>query len=100
VLNAAGIEGLFDTQVDGRTIEDEHLAGKPAPDSFLLAARRLGASPERAVVVEDAISGVQAGRDGQFGLVIGVDRHGDADALCRNGAHVVVSDLSELIHAL
>ena len=97
VLSAAKIDGLFDTQVDGRTIEDEGLAGKPAPDSFLRAAERLGVKPARAVVVEDAISGVQAGRDGKFGLVIGVDRHGDAEALCRNGAHVVVSDLAELL---
>jgi beta-phosphoglucomutase family hydrolase len=96
VLRAAGIDGLFDTQVDGRTIEDEHLRGKPAPDSFLVAAARLGVQPSRAVVVEDAISGVQAGRDGRFGLVIGVDRHGDADALCRNGADVVVTDLAVL----
>lgn len=97
VLKAAGIDGLFDTQVDGRTIEEEHLRGKPAPDSFLRAAERLGVQPSRAVVVEDAISGVQAGRDGRFGLVIGVDRHGDADALCRNGAHVVVTDLADLL---
>ena len=100
VLRAAGIDGMFDTQVDGRTIEEEGLAGKPAPDSFLLAARRLSVPPERAVVVEDAISGVQAGRDGRFGLVIGVDRHGDAEALCRHGAHVVVKDLADLIHSV
>lgn len=99
VLAAAKIDGLFDTQVDGCTIEDEGLAGKPAPDSFLRAAERLGIEPARAVVVEDAISGVQAGRDGHFGLVIGVDRHGDADALCRNGAHVVVNDLAALLPA-
>jgi beta-phosphoglucomutase family hydrolase len=97
VLGAAKLDGLFDTQVDGRTIEDEGLAGKPAPDSFLLAAERLGVKPARAVVVEDAISGVQAGRDGKFGLDIGVDRHGDAEALCRNGAHLVVNDLAELM---
>ena len=97
VLQAARIDGMFDTQVDGRTIEDEHLRGKPAPDSFLRAAERLGVPPARSVVVEDAISGVQAGRDGNFALVIGVDRHGDPDALCRNGAHVVVSDLAELL---
>ena len=99
VLAAAKINGLFDTQVDGRTIEDEGLAGKPAPDSFLRAAERLKVQPARAVVVEDAISGVQAGRDGRFGLVIGVDRHGDADALCRNGAHIVVHDLGDLLPA-
>lgn len=96
VLSAAKIDGLFDTQVDGRTIEDEGLAGKPAPDSFLRAAERLGVSPARAVVVEDAISGVQAARAGNFGLVIGVDRHGDAESLCDNGAHVVVTDLADL----
>lgn len=100
VLGAAKLDGLFDTQVDGRTIEDEGLRGKPAPDGFLRAAERLGVRPSRAVVVEDAISGVQAGRDGRFGLVIGVDRHGDADALCRNGAHIVVSDLSDLLNAV
>jgi beta-phosphoglucomutase family hydrolase len=100
VLAAAKLEGLFDTQVDGRTIDEERLAGKPAPDSFLRAAERLGVVPARALVVEDAISGVLAGRAGEFGLVIGVDRHGDADALCRNGAHVVVSDLGELVEAV
>ena len=99
VLEAAKINGLFETQVDGRTIEDEGLRGKPAPDSFLRAAERLGVQPSRSVVVEDAISGVQAGRDGRFGLVIGVDRHGDADALCQNGAHVVVKDLGDLLPA-
>jgi beta-phosphoglucomutase family hydrolase len=97
VLKAARLDGLFDTQVDGRTIEEEGLAGKPAPDSFLRAAERLGVTPARTVVVEDAISGVQAGRDGRFGLVIGVDRHGDVDALCRHGAHVVVNDLADLL---
>ena len=97
VLRAAHLDGLFDTQVDGRTIEDEGLRGKPAPDSFVRAAERLGVAPARAVVVEDAISGVRAGRDGHFGLVIGVDRHGDAESLCQNGAHVVVSDLADLL---
>jgi len=100
VLKAAGIDGLFEVRVDGRTIEDEGLRGKPAPDSFLRAARRLGVRPERAVVVEDAIAGVQSGRAGNFGLVIGIDRHGDGDALRSNGADIVVNDLSELTHAL
>jgi len=100
VLKAAGIDDLFEVRVDGRTIEDEGLRGKPAPDSFLRAARRLGVRPERAVVVEDAIAGVQSGRAGNFGLVIGIDRHGDGDALRSNGADIVVNDLSELTHAL
>jgi beta-phosphoglucomutase family hydrolase len=97
VLKAAGIADLFEVQVDGLTIEREHLRGKPASDSFLKAAERLGVQPSRAVVVEDAIAGVQAGRAGRFGLVIGVDRHGDADSLRRGGADIVVSDLSELL---
>ena len=100
VLKAAGIDDLFEVRVDGRTIEDEGLRGKPAPDSFLKAARRLGVRPERAVVVEDAIAGVQSGRAGGFGLVIGIDRHGDGDALRENGADVVVNDLEELIPRL
>ena len=100
VLKAAGIDDLFEVRVDGRAIEDEGLRGKPAPDSFLRAAERLGVSPSRAVVVEDAISGVQAGRAGRFGLVIGIDRHGDGDALRSNGADVVVKDLGDLLHAI
>jgi beta-phosphoglucomutase family hydrolase len=98
VLRAAGIEGLFDAQVDGLTIERERLRGKPAPDGFLRAAAMLGVSPQRAVVVEDAISGVQAGRDGGFALVIGIDRHGEGDALRENGAHVAVEDLGDLLN--
>jgi beta-phosphoglucomutase family hydrolase len=97
VLAAAGIADLFDVRVDGEVASRLHLAGKPAPDTFLEAARQLGVEPARAVVVEDAISGVQAGRAGQFGLVIGVARKGEADALRENGADVVVADLSELL---
>ena len=97
VLAAAGITDLFEVKVDGNVAARDNLPGKPAPDTFLAAARRLGVVPERAVVVEDAISGVQAGRAGNFGLVIGVDREGNADALKQNGAHVVVTDLGELI---
>ena len=100
VLRAAGIDDLFEVRVDGRAIEDEGLRGKPAPDSFLRAAERLGVSPSRAVVVEDALSGVEAGRAGRFGLVVGIDRHGDGDALRRHGADVVVNDLAELIDAI
>ena len=97
VLRAAQIDDLFDVHVDGNTLEEMHLRGKPAPDSFLKAAELVGVSPRRAVVVEDAISGVEAGHAGQFGLVIGVDREGHGDALRNHGADVVVRDLAELI---
>ena len=97
VLRAAKIDQLFDVRVDGQTLMDLNLAGKPAPDSFLKAAELLGARPQRAVVVEDAISGVEAGRAGGFGLVIGVDREGHGDALRRHGADVVVRDLAEMM---
>ena len=73
------------------------LPGKPAPGQFLEAARQLGVSPDRTVVVEDAVAGVIAGRSGGFGLVVGVARKGDADALRENGADIVVTDLTELI---
>lgn len=97
VLEAVGIDDLFETRVDGETLLERGLAGKPAPDGFLEAARVLDAKPERAVVVEDAISGVQAGRNGGFGLVIGVARKGNADALAEHGASLVVADLGELV---
>jgi beta-phosphoglucomutase family hydrolase len=97
VLTAASISDLFEVRVDGITLETLGLRGKPAPDSFLEAARELGVRPERAVVIEDAIAGVQAGRAGRFGLVIGVARKGDAAALSENGADCVVDDLAELI---
>jgi alpha,alpha-trehalase len=97
VLQAAGIEDLFDIRVDGKVAAELKLAGKPAPDTFLEAARELGVEPERAVVVEDAISGVQAGRAGNFGLVIGVDRHSGGEALKEHGADIVVSDLGDLL---
>ncbi|NJN40563.1 MAG: beta-phosphoglucomutase family hydrolase [Gammaproteobacteria bacterium] len=99
VLEAAGIADLFEAAVDGNTIVALGLAGKPAPDAFLEAAKALGVSPARAVVVEDAISGVQAGANGNFGLVIGVARHDNADELRQNGAQVVVNDLSEFLEA-
>jgi len=82
--------------VDGNDIDRLGLGGKPAPDSFLEAARQLGVDPERAVVVEDAISGVEADHAGGFGLVIGVDRGGDSRPLRRSGAHPVVTDLEEI----
>jgi HAD superfamily hydrolase (TIGR01509 family) len=97
VLKAAQLEDAFDVLVDGNTIQAQHLAGKPAPDTFLTAARLLHAQPDRAVVIEDAISGVQAGSNGGFGLVIGVARKGNAEELRSNGAGLVVSDLSELV---
>ena len=97
VLKAAGISDYFKVRVDGNIIHDQHLAGKPAPDAFLTAAKTLGVNPKRAVVVEDAISGVQAGRNGGFGLVIGVARKGDAEELMEHGADVVVKDLGELV---
>jgi beta-phosphoglucomutase family hydrolase len=97
VLRAAKLEALFDVRVDGNTIHTQHLGGKPAPDMFLAAARLLGVDPARAVVVEDALSGVQAGSNGNFGLVIGVARKGNAAELRHHGAHVVVNDLAELV---
>jgi beta-phosphoglucomutase family hydrolase len=97
VLKAAKLDKSFDALVDGNTVRAQHLAGKPAPDTFLTAAQLLGTEPNRAVVIEDAISGVQAGCSGSFGLVIGVARKGNAEELRRNGARLVVSDLGELV---
>lgn len=97
VLRAADIEGLFDARVDGLVATEFQLPGKPAPDTFLKAAGMLGVDPARAVVVEDAIAGVQSGRAGGFGLVIGVDRGGSRDALLAHGADMVVTDLAELL---
>jgi beta-phosphoglucomutase family hydrolase len=97
VLVAAGIDHLFETRVDGVVAERDNLAGKPAPDTFLAGARLLGAEPAQAVVIEDALAGVEAGRAGDFGWVVGVDRTGQAEALRRRGADVVVQDLAELL---
>ncbi len=97
VLRAAKLNALFEVQVDGNMIHAQHLAGKPAPDTFLMAAKLLGVEPARAVVIEDAISGVQAGCTGNFGLVVGVARKGNAEELQHHGAHLVVSDLGELV---
>jgi beta-phosphoglucomutase family hydrolase len=97
VLKATKLEPLFDVRVDGHMVETQNLAGKPAPDTFLMAAQLLGVEPGRAVVVEDAIPGVQAGSSGKFGLVIGVARKGNAEELKQHGANVVVNDLSELV---
>jgi len=96
VLKATGIGELFDAQVDGVVAKEWMLAGKPAPDTFLEAARRLGVKPGRAAVVEDAISGVRAGKAGDFELVVGVSRSGQPELLRQSGADIVVSDLSEL----
>jgi beta-phosphoglucomutase family hydrolase len=99
VLKAAKLDRLFDVQVDGRMIHAQHLAGKPAPDTFLRAGKLLGTEANRTVVIEDAISGVQAGRAGKFGLVIGVARKRNDEELRHNGAHVVINDLAELVDA-
>ena len=96
VLQAAQLQKLFHAQVDGVEATRLGLKGKPAPDVFVEAARRLGTVPARAVVVEDAVAGVQAGRAGSFGLVIGVDRTGTPERLKEHGAHVVVADLAEV----
>ncbi|PZF81712.1 beta-phosphoglucomutase family hydrolase [Jiangella anatolica] len=97
VVAAAGIEDLLEVRVDGVTAREEGLRGKPQPDSFLAAAKRLGVEPGEAAVFEDALAGVQAGRAGKFGFVVGVDRVGQADALRERGADVVVTDLAELL---
>jgi beta-phosphoglucomutase family hydrolase len=99
VVVAAGIEDLLEARVDGVTVEERHLKGKPAPDMFLEGARALGVEPAHAVVFEDALAGVEAGRAGHFGHVVGVDRVGQADALRDHGADVVVKDLAELLDA-
>ncbi|HKN62737.1 MAG TPA: beta-phosphoglucomutase family hydrolase [Gaiellaceae bacterium] len=99
VLIAAGIEGLLEERIDGIVAEREHLRGKPAPDTFLAAARALGVKPSESAVFEDALAGVAAGRAGGFGYVIGVDRTGQAQALRQQGADRVVSDLQELLES-
>ena len=97
VLKAAKLDNFFEVRVDGNTIHEQRLAGKPAPDTFLMAARLLGVEPTRTVVIEDALSGVEAGCTGKFGLVIGIARKGNAEELKRHGAHLVVNDLGELV---
>jgi HAD superfamily hydrolase (TIGR01509 family) len=96
VLDAAGIGDLFPVRVDGIESGRLSLPGKPSPAVFIEAAHRLGANPARAVVVEDAVAGVQAGRAGDFALVVGVDRVGQAADLLANGADIVVRDLGQL----
>jgi beta-phosphoglucomutase family hydrolase len=97
VLIAAGIADLFEVRIDGQVADEQHLRGKPAPDTFLAAARALGVQPAQGAVFEDALAGVGAGRAGDFGFVVGVDRVGQADALREHGADVVVTDLAELL---
>jgi len=97
ILDSAGIADRFEARVDGVTLATEHIKGKPAPDSFLRAAELLGVPPAEAAVFEDALAGVAAGHAGGFGVTVGVDRHGQPDALREHGADVVVSDLAELL---
>ncbi len=99
VLAAAGIRDLFEEIIDGVLAERQGLHGKPAPDTFLAGARSLGVKPAEAAVFEDALAGVEAGRAGRFGLVVGVDRVGQADALRSHGADIVVEDLANLLPA-
>jgi beta-phosphoglucomutase family hydrolase len=97
VLRVTGLDQYIEERVDGHTLEELGLPGKPKPDMFLEGARRLGAEPAHAAVFEDALAGVAAGRAGHFGAVIGVDRVGQADALREHGADRVVKDLDELL---
>ena len=97
VLVAAGIEDLFEVRIDGVVAKQEHLRGKPGPDTFLAGAQALGLKPAEAAVFEDALAGVEAGRAGDFGFVVGVNRVGQAEALKEHGADVVVTDLAELM---
>jgi beta-phosphoglucomutase family hydrolase len=97
VLRAAGIADLLEVRVDGVVAREHNLPGKPAPDTFLYGATLLGVPREQCVVFEDALAGVEAGKAGGFGLVVGVDRVGQADALRAHGADIVVQDLAELL---
>jgi beta-phosphoglucomutase family hydrolase len=97
VLEAAGIEHYLEARIDGAVAEREGLKGKPAPDTYLAGARALGVEPRQAADFEDALAGVEAGRAGSFGFVVGVDRVGQADALRAHGADTVVSDLADLL---
>ncbi|MGW4885065.1 beta-phosphoglucomutase family hydrolase [Streptomyces murinus] len=99
VLAAAGIADLFDERVDGVVTRERKLRGKPAPDTYLEAARELSVEPGAAAVFEDALAGVEAGRAGRFGLVVGVDRVGQAEQLQAHGADIVVRDLAELLES-
>src|SRR3974377_2114743 len=97
VLKAARLDAFFEARGDGNMMHAQNLAGKPAPDTYLAAAKLLGVEPARSIVIEDAIVGVEGGQRGKFGLVIGVARKGNAEELRQHGAQVVVNDLSELV---
>lgn len=97
VLKVTGLAPLVEERVDGVTAREEGLRGKPAPDTLLAGAARLGVDSSQAAVFEDALAGVEAGRAGKFGIVVGVDRFGQADALREHGADIVVADLAELL---
>ena len=97
VLESAGLADLFEARIDGEVAAQQHLPGKPEPDTFLAGAQALGLAPETAAVFEDALAGVAAGRAGQFGFVVGIDRTGQGEALREHGADLVVSDLAELL---
>jgi beta-phosphoglucomutase family hydrolase len=97
VLRSAGIDHLIQERVDGKVADQDHIKGKPAPDMFLEGARRAGVEPKQAAVYEDALAGVEAGHAGHFGIVIGVNRVGQREALLEHGADVVVDDLEELL---
>jgi beta-phosphoglucomutase family hydrolase len=99
VLRVTGLDRYIEGRVDGRTLAEQHIPGKPKPDSFLAGARLAGVPPEQAAVFEDALAGVAAGRAGGFGLVVGVDRVGQAEQLHQHGADVVVADLADLLAA-
>jgi beta-phosphoglucomutase family hydrolase len=99
VLEVTGLDRFIQCRVDGITLREEGIAGKPAPDSFLRAAELLGVAPGQAAVFEDALAGVQAGRAGNFGIVVGVDRVGHAAELRANGADIAVTDLADLLVA-
>ncbi|PWI05473.1 hypothetical protein DIZ27_39160 [Streptomyces sp. NWU339] len=96
-LASAGIEGLFDVRIDGVVAAERKLPGKPRPDTFLEAAHDLGVEPGAAAVFEDALAGMDAGRSGRFGYIVGIDRVGQAQALHQHGADIVVGDLAELL---
>jgi beta-phosphoglucomutase family hydrolase len=97
IVRAAGLEDLLEVRVDGVLARERGLPGKPAPDTFLAAAQLLGVEPGQAVVFEDALAGVEAGKAGGFGYVVGLDRVGQADALREHGASIVVKDLTDLV---
>ncbi len=98
ILQSAGISDLFEVRIDGHVADEQNLEGKPAPDTYISAAKALGTSARRAIVVEDALAGVEAGRNGNFGLVIGVNRKHETEALKAHGADIVVRDLKEMLN--